>query len=33
AILAAIKDRDPNGAEQAMRAHIEAFRENLTRNM
>ncbi|MDB5648918.1 MAG: bacterial regulatory s, gntR family protein [Hyphomicrobiales bacterium] len=33
AILAAIKDRDPSGAEQAMRAHIEAFRDNLTRNM
>ena len=33
AILAAIRDRDPDGAEQAMRAHIEAFRENLTRNM
>ncbi len=31
AILAAIKDRDPAGAEDAMRAHINAFRNNLTR--
>jgi DNA-binding GntR family transcriptional regulator len=33
AILAAIKDRDPEGAEQAMRAHIEAFRRNLLNNL
>ncbi|MDB5508222.1 MAG: transcriptional regulator, GntR family [Hyphomicrobiales bacterium] len=33
AILSAIRARDPDGAEQAMRAHIEAFRENLTHNM
>lgn len=33
AILAAIRDRDPSGAEQAMRAHVEAFRENITRNI
>ena len=33
AILAAIRDRDADGAEQAMRAHIEAFRENLTRTI
>jgi DNA-binding GntR family transcriptional regulator len=28
-ILAAIKDRDTKGAEQAMKAHIDAFRQNL----
>ncbi len=33
AILAAIRDRDPDGAEQAMRAHIEAFRRNLTQTL
>jgi DNA-binding GntR family transcriptional regulator len=33
AILDAIALRDSGGAEQAMRHHIEAFRENLTRNM
>lgn len=33
AILAAIRDRDPNGAEQAMRAHILNFRENLMRSI
>jgi len=33
AILDSIARRDPNGAEQAMREHIEAFRENLTRSM
>lgn len=29
AILASIRDHDPDGAEQAMRAHILDFRENL----
>lgn len=33
AILAAIRDRDPDGAEQAMRAHIDNLRENLTRSI
>ncbi len=33
AILGTIRDRDPDGAEAAMRAHVEAFRENLTRSM
>ncbi len=33
AILAAIRDRDPDGAEQAMRAHIEAFRRNLLQTL
>lgn len=33
AIMASIRDRDPDGAEQAMRAHIEAFRANLKRNI
>jgi GntR family transcriptional regulator, rspAB operon transcriptional repressor len=33
AILAAIRDRDPDGAEQAMRAHIEAFRRNLMQTL
>ncbi|HTH97334.1 MAG TPA: GntR family transcriptional regulator [Stellaceae bacterium] len=33
AILAAIRDRDPAGAEQAMRAHIEDFRNNITRSV
>lgn len=33
AILDSIARRDAIGAEQAMRGHIEAFRENLTRNM
>lgn len=33
AILAAIRDRDPEGAEQAMRAHIEAFRRNLLQTL
>ena len=33
AILAAIRDHDPDGAEQAMRIHIEEFRTNLTRSI
>jgi GntR family transcriptional regulator, rspAB operon transcriptional repressor len=33
AILAAIKDRDPGGAQEAMRAHIEAFRHNLLQSL
>ena len=33
AILAAIRDRDPDGAEQAMRAHIEAVRRNLLQTL
>ena len=33
AILASIRDRDPDGAEQAMRAHILGFRENLMRSL
>jgi DNA-binding GntR family transcriptional regulator len=33
AILAAIRDRDADGAEQAMRAHILDFRENLMRSL
>jgi GntR family transcriptional regulator, rspAB operon transcriptional repressor len=33
AILAAIKDRDPEGAREAMKAHIEAFRRNLTESL
>ena len=33
AILAAIKNRDAGRAEHAMRSHIEAFRQNLTRGM
>ena len=33
AILAAIRDHDPNGAEAAMRGHIEEFRTNLTRSI
>ena len=32
-ILAAIRDHDPQGAEQAMRSHIEEFRNNLTRSI
>jgi GntR family transcriptional regulator, rspAB operon transcriptional repressor len=32
-ILAAIRDHDPDGAEQAMRSHIEEFRSNLTRSI
>ena len=32
-ILAAIRDRDPAGAEAAMRAHIEAFRANIMRHV
>lgn len=31
-ILSAIKDRDPGGAEAAMRSHIESFRENIMRH-
>ncbi len=31
AILAAIRDQDPDGAEEAMRSHIEEFRNNLMR--
>jgi DNA-binding GntR family transcriptional regulator len=33
AILASIADRDPDGAEQAMRTHILDFRENLMRSL
>jgi DNA-binding GntR family transcriptional regulator len=33
AILAAIRDHDPDGAEQAMRAHIEDFRNTITSNV
>jgi DNA-binding GntR family transcriptional regulator len=33
AILAAIRNRDPNGAAQAMRAHIDAFRRNLLQTL
>jgi DNA-binding GntR family transcriptional regulator len=33
AIVDAMKQRDPNGAEQAMRAHIEAFRSNVARHI
>jgi DNA-binding GntR family transcriptional regulator len=32
-ILAAIRNHDANGAEQAMRCHIEEFRNNLTRSI
>jgi len=31
AILAAIRTHDPTRAQQAMRAHIESFRDNLVR--
>jgi DNA-binding GntR family transcriptional regulator len=33
AVLAAIKARDPGGAQDAMRAHIEAFRKSLAENL
>ena len=33
AVLTAIQARDPDGAQDAMRAHIEAFRKNLTENL
>jgi GntR family transcriptional regulator, rspAB operon transcriptional repressor len=33
AILAAMRDRDARGAEEAMRAHIDSFKRNLTQNM
>jgi GntR family transcriptional regulator, rspAB operon transcriptional repressor len=33
AILAAMRDHDPRGAEEAMREHIESFKRNLTQNM
>jgi len=33
AILEAIRDHDPEAAEQAMRHHIEAFRANVTRHI
>jgi DNA-binding GntR family transcriptional regulator len=33
AVLAAVKDRDPDGAQDAMRAHIEAFRKNLVESL
>jgi GntR family transcriptional regulator, rspAB operon transcriptional repressor len=33
AIFGAIRDRDPNGAESAMRAHIEAFRKSVARQL
>lgn len=33
AVLLAIKERDPDGAQDAMRAHIEAFRRNLAENL
>ncbi len=33
AILAAIRDRDTQGAEAAMREHIDSFRRNLTQNL
>lgn len=33
AILAAMRDHDSAGAEEAMRAHIESFKRNLTRHM
>ena len=32
-ILAAIRDQDPNGAEQAMRRHIESFRSTIARSV
>ena len=32
-ILQAIKDRDADGAEQAMRRHIESFRNNIRRSV
>ena len=33
AIFAAIRDHDADGAESAMRAHIEAFRRNVARHL
>jgi DNA-binding GntR family transcriptional regulator len=33
AIFAAIRDHDADGAESAMRAHIEAFRHNVARHL
>ncbi len=33
AVLAAIKDGDPDGAQEAMRSHIEAFRTNLVESL
>jgi GntR family transcriptional regulator, rspAB operon transcriptional repressor len=33
AIFAAVRDRDPDGAESAMRAHIEAFRRSVARQL
>lgn len=33
AVLAAMRDRDPDGARDAMRAHIEAFRKNLVESL
>lgn len=32
-ILAAIRNHDPGGAEQAMRRHIESFRQTIARNV
>jgi len=33
AIFAAVRDRDPEGAESAMRSHIEAFRRSVARHL
>jgi DNA-binding GntR family transcriptional regulator len=33
AIFAAVRDRDAEGAEQAMRAHVEAFRKSVARHL
>ena len=33
AIFSAIRDHDPDGAESAMRAHIEAFRRSVARHL
>jgi DNA-binding GntR family transcriptional regulator len=33
AVFAAVRDRDPDGAESAMRAHIQAFRRSVSRHL
>jgi GntR family transcriptional regulator, rspAB operon transcriptional repressor len=33
AILAGVRDRDPNRAARAMRAHVEAFRQSVLRQL